>query len=70
MAKLQKGQIAPTVQPSSGDGYYIVRLVNRDADRVQYEYIHVLLSEFNDQISALEKDGKLNKFITISEDSN
>ena len=66
-AGLQKGQISKALKTSSGDGYYYVQLVDINDTQVEYAYIHVPLTTFNDQLKALEKDGKLTKYIKVDD---
>ncbi len=64
---LQKGQVSSVlkVTTTSGDGYYYVRLLDSNATQVSYEYIQVPLTEFNREISNLQKDKKIVEFITL-----
>lgn len=71
-ATLKKGQMSdilkPTAgngKPATGDGYYIIKLVDITENSVGYEYIHIGLSEFDRQLENLEKAGKIKEYITI-----
>ena len=61
------GQISKPSETTTGDGYYIVKTVERTADGVSYEYIQIPLTEFESQLSALSKDGKIRHFIKLSD---
>ncbi len=66
-AKLQKGQVSVAVKPTSGDGYYYVKLVDTSGDQIQYEYIKVPLTEFKTQLDTTMSSSKLAKFIKIED---
>ena len=68
--KLTKGQVSAAVKTTSGDGYYYVRLIDSSDSQVQYEYIHVPLTEFDAKLLQIEKDKKLHKFIKIEDTTN
>jgi len=69
-AALQKGQVSEPIKTTSGNGYYYVRLLDSNDTQVQYEYIHVPLTELTHRLEQIEKDNKLTKFITIEEDTS
>jgi hypothetical protein len=67
-ATLQKGQTSDAFKSSSGDGYYIVRLLESDNDgRISYAYIKIPLTEFTEQLEKIRSDGKIDEFIDVAE---
>ena len=64
-SKLQKLQISPSIKSTMGDGYYFVRLVDTKDTLVSYEYIHIPLTTFADNLLSLEKDGKVKQYINV-----
>ena len=66
-AKLDKGQISSAVKTTSGDGYYFVKVVDKNDSQVQYEYIQVPLTQFDAQLAQLKKDDKLRLFIKLED---
>jgi len=64
-AKLEKGQISPVVKTSTGDGYYFVKLLDRNDRQISYAYLRIPLTVFDDQLAALKKDEKVKEYITI-----
>lgn len=69
-AKLTKGQVSTAIKTTSGNGYYYVKLVDSNETQVQYEYIHVPLTEFEAKLAQIAKDDKLKKFITVEDTTN
>lgn len=69
-AKLEKGQVSVPIKPTSGNGYYFVRLIDSSEDQVQFEYIHVSLTEFKAKLDQIAKDNKLTKFVKIEDITN
>lgn len=68
--KLQKGQVSTAIKTTSGNGYYYVKLVDTNETQVQYEYIHVPLSEFTKRLADATKGENLKKFIEFEEVTN
>ncbi len=64
-AKLTKGQVSLAFKPTLGDGYYFVKLIDSNDTQVNYEYIKVPLTAFDNALNALIKNGKVNKYISI-----
>jgi hypothetical protein len=66
-SKLSKGGISTVVKSTTGDGYYFVKLVDSNDTQVNYEYLHIPLTVFADQVNAAQTSGKVTKYITIPE---
>ncbi len=64
-SKLEVGQITKAVKTSSGDGYYFVKLVDKNATQLRYEYLQIPLTAFNDMLEKVETDKKISQFIII-----
>lgn len=64
-AQLEKGAISPVIKTTTGDGYYFVRLIEKNATQVSYEYMRIPLTAFTQKIEQLKKDGKVNEYIFI-----
>lgn len=67
--RLEKGQVSVAIKTTSGNGYYYVKLVDSNETQVQYEYIHVPLTQFTAKLAQVEKDNKLQKFIKIEQET-
>jgi len=63
--KLQVGGVSGIIKPTTGDGYYIIKLDQNNGTQVDYEYVHVALSQFNSQLDALKKAGKLHEYVKV-----
>lgn len=64
-AGLKVGEVSKPFISNSGDGYYIVKLIEKTDNEVSYESIKIKFTEFNKQLEQLEKDGKIQKYIKI-----
>lgn len=64
-AKLEKTQISSVIKSTSGNGYYIVRLIDKSDKQVSYEYIEVPLTAFASKLQSVKDENKVEKFITI-----
>lgn len=60
-SKLSVGQVSDAFRSTTGDGYYVVKLLEKSNDnRVSYAYIKVALTVFDDRLKEIKKDS--NKF--------
>jgi len=67
-AKLTIGQVSPAFRSTTGDGYYVVKLLQKDNDgRVSYAYLKVPLTVFDAQLEKVKDDHRLAEYITIPE---
>jgi hypothetical protein len=66
-SKLTKGAISTVVKSTTGDGYYFVKLMDSNDTQVNYEYLHIPLTVFAEQVNAALESGKVSKYITIPE---
>ena len=62
---LTKGKISGPIKTLSGDGYYFVTLNNIEGNTVNYSYVKVPLTEFNNQFNYLKNNNKVKYFISI-----
>lgn len=67
--KLEKGQLSDGIK-TPGDGYYYVRLLDANDTQVQYEYIHVPLTAFEQQLETIKKDDKVKYYIKLEDVSD
>jgi len=66
-SKLSKDQVSGVVKSTNGDGYYILKVVDINETQVNYDYIHIPLTVFAEQVNTALKSGKVSKYITIPE---
>ncbi len=64
-ALLKKGQVSTAIKNTAGDGYYFVKLLEKNSTQVRYEYIHIPLKEFAETLREIESDERLSKFISV-----
>ncbi|MDQ5982702.1 MAG: hypothetical protein QG549_699 [Patescibacteria group bacterium] len=64
-SKLELNQVSPMFRSTTGDGYYVVKPIQKDRTRVSYVYIKVPLTEFQAKLDAIKNDKKLKEFITV-----
>lgn len=65
-SKLVKSQTSSVIKSTTGDGYYIIRLLDINDTQVSYEYIHVSLSTFTKNLAQIESDNKVIRYISVS----
>lgn len=63
--KLEKDQLSELIQ--GVDGYYIIKLISKSSDSVQYRVIVVKLSALNLQFEELEKSNKIKEYISVAQ---
>jgi len=64
-SKLEVGQISQVVKTTSGDGYYYVKLVEKNDAQLRFEYIQVPLATFADMLEKAKTDNKISQYISI-----
>lgn len=69
-AKLDVGQVSSVIKTTTGDGYYFVRLLERNDKQINYAYLRVPLTVFAERLAALKKDGKVKEYIKLEEQPN
>ncbi|MEP7205245.1 MAG: SurA N-terminal domain-containing protein [Candidatus Saccharibacteria bacterium] len=62
---LKRDETSGAVKSTTGDGYYFIRLLDSNDTQVSYEYIQVPLTEFDQQLATLQKDGKTILYISV-----
>lgn len=62
---LAKGKISEPVKTLAGDGYYFVTLNSLEDNTVNYSYVKVPLTEFNNRFNYLKNNNKVKYFISI-----
>ena len=67
--KLAIGQVSPAFRSTTGDGYYVVKPLEKDNNgRISYAYIKIPLTVFTKQLEAVKKDsGKYTEYISVAE---
>lgn len=68
-AKLQKDQLSGFFRSTSGDGYYVVQLVESNDKQLSYNFLRIPLTALSDQLKALEKNKKIQEYITVKQAS-
>ncbi|MFZ1360926.1 MAG: SurA N-terminal domain-containing protein [Candidatus Saccharimonadales bacterium] len=69
-AQLEVGKVSDVFRSTNGDGYYVVKLLQKDNDnRVSYAYIKIPLTIFDNTLKQLNKDGRIDEYISIPEDN-
>lgn len=67
-AKLEKNQISDMVRSTTGDGFYYIKLLDSNSTQVNYEYIQIPLTVFNEQLRQITSSGdRINEYIEIPE---
>lgn len=65
-SKLSIGQVSPVFRSTNGDGYYVVKLLQKDNnDRISYASLKVPLTMFDKQLSALKSANKVSEYIAV-----
>lgn len=64
-SKLQKGQTTGPIQATTGDGYYFVKLLDKNDTQLNYAFLKIPLTELDNRLAALKKDGKIKEYINV-----
>lgn len=63
--KLKKGEISPAIKTTTGDGYYFVKLLEKNDTQISYAYLRIPLTEFDKRLAQVKADGKVHEYIDI-----
>lgn len=63
--RLEPGQSSGRFVSMNGDGYYFVKLVNKNNSEVNFVSIKIPFTEFNQRFETLREENKINEFIEI-----
>lgn len=67
-AKLEVGQISDAVRSTNGEGYFFVKLIEKNDKQVNYQYVQVPLRTLMEEVrQAQESDSRVLIYIDISE---
>lgn len=69
-AKLKVGQISNVIKTTTGDGYYFVKLMEKNDTQVNYTYIRIPLTEFTKRLVSLKNNNKIKEYISIPKVDN
>lgn len=69
-SKLKKSEISSVTKSTTGEGFYVIRLIDSNNSQVNYEYINVPLTAFTNSLKSIEKNGKVTKFISIPDSTS
>ena len=67
-SKMQKNEVSGVIKSTttaSGDGYYLIRLLDINDTKVSYEYIQIPLTAFTRRLDNLKKTNKVTEYISI-----
>lgn len=65
---LEPNRVSEPFVSKSGDGYYIVKLIEKQNDEVSYAYIKIPFTEFNNRLQSLRSSGNIREYIQVAED--
>lgn len=68
VAKLERGDVSTVMRSVTSDGYYFVKLLEKNDTQVSFSYIRIPLTEFASQFAQLREDDKIDEYITIDID--
>ena len=63
--KLEKGQVSPVLKTTTGDGYYFVKLIEKNDTQVSYAYLRIPLTAFKEKFAAVKRENKIREYISI-----
>lgn len=67
VAKLEQGKVSGVIKSSTDDGYYFVRVLNKNDTQVNFAYLHIPLTKFNNDLAQLKKNDKITEYIKIAD---
>lgn len=62
---LEKNKISKIYKPVAGDGYYLIKLIDINDTKIQYQYIKISIKSLEDKVSELQKANKVKYYIKM-----
>lgn len=67
-ARLSVGEVSQPFRSTTGDGYYVVKLLQKDNnDRISYASLKIPLTVFKKKLESIKKQQKIKEYISIPE---
>lgn len=67
VAKLGVGGVSGAMRSTTDHGYYFVKVLEKNDKQVNFQYLHIPLTEFKSQFEKLRSDNKIKEFISVPE---
>lgn len=67
VAKLEQGGVSGAMRSTTDSGYYFVKVLEKNDKQVNFQYLHIPLTEFKAQFEKLRSDNKIKEFISVPE---
>lgn len=67
-AKLQRGEVSELIRSVTSDGYYFIKLLEKNDTQVSFSFLFIPQREFDERLAELKQQGAINEYITITID--
>lgn len=67
ISKTNKDDISGPIKSTTSDGYYFVKVIETNGNRMDILYLHIPLTKFADDFSSLKSAGKVHEYIKITD---
>ena len=64
--KLKEGETSAFIRSTTGDGYYLVQLVDLRDAQLSYSYLRIPLTKFTERLKVLATNGRIVEHISVS----
>lgn len=66
-SKLSIGKVSDVFRSTMGDGYYVVKLLKRENDRISYAILRIPLTVFQKKLESIKKSQKIQEYIDVGD---
>lgn len=67
ISQLEIGKLSGILKSETDDGYYIVKVVEKNDTQTNFMYVHVPLTQLTSDLARFKKEGKIVEYIKLSE---
>lgn len=67
IALLEVGKISGIVMSETDDGYYIVKVLEKNDTQTNFTYLHIPLTQMATDLAQFKKEGKITEYIKLSD---
>src|SRR5690606_15141766 len=65
VAKLERDSVSGLMRSVTADGYYYVKLLQKNDTQVSFAFLHIPLTEFDQRLEELKETGAIKEYIEI-----
>ena len=67
ISQLANGTMSGVIKSETDDGYYIVKVTEKNDTQTNFTYVHIPLTQLTNDLARFKKEGKINEYIKLTD---